>query len=182
MATTKTTQIANAISLLSEVLSAEVAEGNHFLEDEDDSVSADDHNTLKESANDFVTAQLSELEDIQMELQGAVDAVTDVDAWNTSVDDEDDEEDEYEDEVEDDVGNGNVVIEQNDEDDADDDVGPTDAEKIEILMAAGEELDDKIEELEADKDALTEALKGALDAIDSLVEDAESHQSELEVY
>ena len=179
MATTKTTQIANAISLLSDVLSAEVAEGNHFLEDEDDSVTAEDHDALKEAANDFITTQLSELEDIQMVLQDAVDAVTDVDAWNTPVDDE-------EDEYEDDVGNGDVVIDQNNEDATaagdDEEAEPTDAEKLEILLAAGEELEDKIEELEGDKESLTEALQNALTAIDSLVEAAESHQSELEVY
>jgi len=185
MATTKTTQIANAISLLSDVLSAEVAEGNHFLEDEDDSVTAEDHDALREAANDFITTQLSELEDIQMELQGAVDAVTDVDAWNTTDDDEADEDDEYED----DVGNGDVVIDQdndgdadNNDDDDDDEAEPTDAEKLEILLAAGEELEDKIEELEGDKESLAESLQGALTAIDSLVEDAESYQSELESY
>ena len=78
MATTKTTKIANAISLLSDVLSDEVAEENHFLEDEDDSVPVEDHDALREAANDFITTQISELEDIQMEMQGAVDAVADV--------------------------------------------------------------------------------------------------------
>ena len=59
MATTKTTKLADAISLLSDVLSTEIAEGNHFLEDEDDSVSADDHEELKDEAADFITTALS---------------------------------------------------------------------------------------------------------------------------
>ena len=50
MATTKTTKLADAISLLSDVLSTEIAEGNHFLEDEDDSVSDYDHEELKDAA------------------------------------------------------------------------------------------------------------------------------------
>ena len=93
MATTKTTKIANAISLLSDVLSDEVAEENHFLEDEDDSVPVEDHDALREAANDFITTQISELEDIQMELQGAVDAVADVEGWkNDEWDEEADKE------------------------------------------------------------------------------------------
>ena len=181
MATTKTTKIANAISLLSDVLSDEVAEENHFLEDEDDSVPVEDHDALREAANDFITTQISELEDIQMELQGAVDAVADVEGWkNDEWDEEDDEDDEEED-----VGNGDVVI-GTDADgtvaDTAEDVEPTDAEKLEILLAAGEELEDKIEELEADKDALTESLKSALISMDSLIEDVVAHQSALETY
>ena len=180
MATTKTTKIANAISLLSDVRSDEVADGKDFLEAEDDTVSSDDFDEVKDSAANFVTDQVNGLESIKQEIEDEI-GTGGFAAWDV----EDDEEDEYEDEVEDDVGNGNVVIEQNDEDGAgvvEQYVEPTDAEKIEILMAAGEELDDKIEELVADKDALTEALTAALDAIDSLVEDVESHQSELEVY
>ena len=49
MATTKTTKIANAISLLSDVLADEVAEENHFLEDEDDFIhySSDDSDEIQ---------------------------------------------------------------------------------------------------------------------------------------
>ena len=36
MATTQTTKIAEAISLLSDVLSTEVAVSNHFLEDDEE--------------------------------------------------------------------------------------------------------------------------------------------------
>ena len=177
MATTKTTKLADAISLLSDVLSTEIAEGNHFLEDEDDSVSADDHEELKDEAADFITTALSELEDIQSQLQSAVEAVTDDDADDCSYEwDADDEEE--------DVGIGEVVVDGDSEGDADpeDEAEPTDAEKIELLLAAGEELEDKIVELESDKEALTEALQCALSAIDSLVDDVVAHQTELEAY
>ena len=176
MATTKTTKLADAISLLSDVLSTEVAEGNHFLEDEDNSVSAEDHEELKDGAAVFITTALSELEDIQSQLQGAVDTVTDDESWNVGAWDDDDDDD---DDEEEDVGNGEVVVE---EDGDDDEVVPTDEEKLELLMAAGEELEDKIEELEADKESLSEALQDALTAIDSLVEDTETYQTELEAY
>ena len=77
-----------------------------------------------------------------------------------------------------------MVVDGDSEGDADpeDEAEPTDAEKIELLLAAGEELEDKIVELESDKEALTEALQSALSAIDSLVDDVVAHQTELEAY
>ena len=89
MATTKTTKIANAISLLSDVLSDEVAEGNHFLEDEDDSVSLEDFDEVKDSASNFVTDQINGLESIKHEIEDEI-GTGETDAW-----DFEDDEDEY---------------------------------------------------------------------------------------
>ena len=180
MATTKTTKIANAISLLSDVLSDEVAEGNHFLEDEDDSVSLEDFDEVKDSASNFVTDQINGLESIKHEIEDEIGTGAAFDAWD--MEDDEDDEDEYE---EDDVGNGTVVVEGESEDEADEaaeDAAPTDAEKIESLIVAGEELEDKMAELEAEKEVLKNALTSVLSGVDDLIDGAETHQTEIEAY
>ena len=105
MATTQTTKIAEAISLLSDVLSTEVAVSNHFLEEEEEeTVSTDDYNQVMDSAVEFATAQLQVLETLKHEIEDEVgsDDWT-VDGWDVDDDDEDDD---------DDVGNGTVVVEE----------------------------------------------------------------------
>ena len=171
MATTKTTQLADAISILSSVLSTEVAEGNHFLEDDDiEMVTAEDHEELKESATDFISTHLVDLESIQSDLQGLVDDITPSNTNETLWGNDEDEEDD-EDESDADSGEEEST-----------DVEPTDGEKLEAVVALGEELEDKIELMEGTITALTESLESALAAVDSLVEDAEAHQVELEAY
>jgi|TARA_R110000824_G_scaffold235022_1_gene423770 hypothetical protein len=171
MATTKTTQLADAISILSSVLSTEVAEGNHFLEDDDiEMVTAEDHEELKESATDFISTHLVDLESIQSDLQGLVDDITPSNTNETLWGNDEDEEDD-EDESDADSGEEEST-----------DVEPTDGEKLEAVVALGEELEDKIELMEGTIAALTESLESALAAVDSLVEDAEAHQVELEAY
>ena len=85
MATTTTSKIAEAISLLSDVLSKEVDTGSQFA-DEDDSVSADDHDELKSLAEDFATDAQISLEEVQVELQAIVDPDDEEDSdmysWN----------------------------------------------------------------------------------------------------
>ena len=172
MATTKTTQLADAISILSSVLSTEVAEGNHFLEDDDiEVVSAEDHEELKEAATDFISTQLVDLESVQSDLQELVTDITP----SESLWDDDDEDDEEDDDDESDT-------DSDEEESDDDDVEPTDGEKLDAFLAAGEELEAKIELMEGNISALTESLESALAAVDSLVEDAEAHQLELEAY
>ena len=175
MATTKTTQLADAISILSSVLSTEVAEGNHFLDDEDDAVSAEDHEELKEAATDFISTQLVDLESVQSDLQGLVADITPSESLWDDGEEDDEEDDDDNDDDESDTDSG-------EEESDDDDVEPTDGEKLDALIAAGEELEDKIELLEGTIVALTESLESALTAVDSLVEDAEAHQLELEAY
>ena len=178
MATTKTTKIANAISLLSDVLSDEVAEENHFLEDEDDSVSLDDFDEVKDSAASFVTDQIDGLESIKHEIEDEI-GTGQIDAWDF----EDDEDDDYDEDEEDDVGNGTVIVDGDSEDgnaDEAEDAGPTDAEKLETLIAASEELENQKAELEAEKECLRTVLTSVLSTVDDLIDAAESYQTEIE--
>ena len=172
MATTQTTKIAEAISLLSDVLSTEVAVSNHFLEDdEEETVSTDDYNQVMDSAVEFATAQLQVLETLKHEIEDEVgsDDWT-VDGWD--VDDDDDE---------DDVGNGTVVVEgDSEESNEEEKPEPTDEEKITALTTANEELADQIAELEAEKEGLTQTLKSALDSVDELIDASEAQQTYME--
>ena len=171
MATTKTTKIVEAISLLSDVLSTEVAEASHFLEDEEETVSTDDYNQVMDSAVEFATAQLQVLETLKHEIEDEVgsDDWT-VDGWD--VDDDDDE---------DDVGNGTVVVEGDSEESTEEETPePTDEEKITALTTANEELADQIAELEAEKEGLTQTLKSALDSVDELIDASEAQQTYME--
>ena len=171
MATTKTTKIVEAISLLSDVLSTEVAEASHFLEDEEETVSTDDYNQVMDSAVEFATAQLQVLETLKHEIEDEVgsDDWT-VDGWD--VDDDDDE---------DDVGNGTVVVEGDSEESTEEETPePTDEEKITALTTANEELADQIAELETEKDVLTQTLKSALDSVDELIDASEAQQTYME--
>ena len=172
MATTQTTKIAEAISLLSDVLSTEVAVSNHFLEDdEEETVSTDDYNQVMDSAVEFATAQLQVLETLKHEIEDEVgsDDWT-VDGWD--VDDDDDE---------DDVGNGTVVVEGDSEESTEEETPePTDEEKITALTTANEEEADQIAELEAEKEGLTQTLKSALDSVDELIDASEAQQTYME--
>ena len=174
MATTQTTKIAEAISLLSDVLSTEVAVSNHFLEEEEEeTVSTDDYNQVMDSAVEFATAQLQVLETLKHEIEDEVgsDDWT-VDGWD--VDDDDDE---------DDVGNGTVVVEgegESEESTEEETPEPTDEEKITALTTANEELVDQIAELETEKDVLTQTLKSALDSVDELIDASEAQQTYME--
>ena len=174
MATTQTTKIAEAISLLSDVLSTEVAVSNHFLEEEEEeTVSTDDYNQVMDSAVEFATAQLQVLETLKHEIEDEVgsDDWT-VDGWD--VDDDDDE---------DDVGNGTVVVEgegESEESTEEETPEPTDEEKITALTTANEELADQIAALETEKDVLTQTLKSALDSVDELIDASEAQQTYME--
>ena len=174
MATTQTTKIAEAISLLSDVLSTEVAVSNHFLEDdEEETVSTDDYNQVMDSAVEFATAQLQVLETLKHEIEDEVgsDDWT-VDGWDVDDDDDDDE---------DDVGNGTVVVEGDSEESAEEETPePTDEEKITALTTANEELADQIAELEAEKEGLTQTLKSALDSVDELIDASAAQQTYME--
>ena len=165
MATTTTSKIAEAISLLSDVLSKEVDTGSQFA-DEDDSVSVEDHDDLKGLAEDFATDTQISLEEVQGELQALVDAGDDdIDyAWD-SEDDTDDEDDEDSEEP-DDPGNGEVDI----SDTEDDDTEPTDGEKIDMLVAAGAELEEKIDEQDQTIEDFKNTIRSVLDNVDTLID------------
>ena len=186
MATTTTSKIAEAISLLSDALSTEVAASQQFSDDEDEaSVPAQTHEELKTLVEDFAAENLSGLEEVQSDLQVAVGDDADEDdedlfataSWSYGTDaDEDDDDDAAEDEETD--------ADDTDADDSadDDETQPTDEEKVDMLIAAGDELQEQIDEHENTIEDLKNTIKGSLGIINELVSSAESFHSQSEEF
>ena len=134
--TSTTTKVAQAISLMSDVLSDEVAVSQHLLyaEENDRIECADEHEELKNLANDFAGENYDGLEEVQSDLQTEVGS-DDVDLdpyWRFDND--------YADKAEP-TDDENEV---SDSDDNADKAEPTDEEKIEALILTSSELEDKI--------------------------------------
>ena len=72
--TSTTTKVAQAISLMSDVLSDEVAVAQHLLyaEENDRVECADEHEELKNLANDFAGENYDGLEEVQSDLETEV--------------------------------------------------------------------------------------------------------------
>ena len=174
MATTTTSKIAEAISILSDALTIEVAHREAPVFEDDVPVPAQTHEELKTLVEDFSVENLAGLEEVQNDLQTAVgneDEVYDDEpwAWNTADDDSDsDDEDD----------------EETDTDDSDDDdeAQPTDEEKVEMLITAGDELQEQIDEHENTIKDLKNTIRVSLDVINELVTAAESFHSQSEEF
>tara|TARA_R100000808_G_C2148943_1_gene157204 strand:+ start:2783 stop:3289 length:507 start_codon:yes stop_codon:yes gene_type:complete len=166
--TTKTTKIAEAIGILSSVLSDEVAAAKHFVEDDeteefdlDEYVTVDEYEELKEAATDPLPIILSSLDNMKSNIA----LVTDVnDADCSWVDDEwdTDEADENE---------GEESSEGVEEAPAPE---PTDAEKVEALTEENTTLKEEKEILIETLQAIYDNLEEAETALTDLQDDIES--------
>ena len=186
-----TANIAQAISLLSDVLSREATcELN-----EDTEIDNDEYDDLKEQTLEFGQEVADELDAISVELSRVVDTENDTDAddddhaWNPLED--------YDDllpaDVDDDAttdasepGNGDVDI-TNTESTDDAESEPTDAEKVQTLTADAAILQEKADSLEksneelSDKvEDLTDTVRGIATLIESLESTADAFVSEVE--
>ena len=71
--TTNMTTLAEAIGIISSVLSDEVAQSQHFVDvDDDDTVDIDEYNELKEVITDGIPDVLTDIETIKVEIEAAV--------------------------------------------------------------------------------------------------------------
>jgi len=71
--TTNMTKLAEAIGIISSVLSDEVAQSQHFVDvDDDDTVDVDEYNELKEIITDGIPDVLTDIETIKAEIEAAV--------------------------------------------------------------------------------------------------------------
>jgi len=163
--TTNTTKIAEAIGILSSVLSDEVAATKHFVEEDgaedldlDEFVTVDEYEELKEAATDAIPAILSTLDDMKANIGLVVD-VSD-DDWLGDADPRWEEYDNFE---------------ENEGEEASEDAEktptpePTDAEKVEALT-------EENTTLKEEKDILTETLKTLHDNL----EEAETALADLQ--
>jgi len=172
MATTTTSKIAEAISILSDALTIEVAHREGPVFEDDAPVPAQTHEELKTLVEEFATENLAGLEEVQNDLQTAVGNEDDDDddepwAWNTD-DDDSDSDDEGDEETD------------TDDSDSDDESQPTDEEKVEMLVAAGDELQEQIDEHENTIKDLKNTIRVSLDVISELVTATENFHSQAE--
>ena len=165
--TTKTTKIAEAIGILSSVLSDEVAATKHFVEDDeteeldlDEFVTVDEYEELKEAATDPIPVILTDLDTMKANIGLVVDVSDDDCSW---VDDEwdTDEADENE---------GEEASEGVEEAPAPE---PTDAEKVEALTEENKTLKEEKEILTETFKSLYEALEEVETALTDLQDDVE---------
>ncbi len=161
--TTNTTKIAEAIGILSSVLSDEIASTKYFVEEEeteevdlDEFVTVDEYEELKEAVTDPIPVILTDLDTMKANIGLVVDVSDDDCSW---VDDEwdTDEADENE---------GEEASEGVEEAPAPE---PTDAEKVETLT-------EENTTLKEEKDILTETLKTLYDNL----EEAETALTDLQ--
>ena len=166
--TTKTTKIAEAIGILSSVLSDEVAATKHFVEDDeteeldlDEFVTVDEYEELKEAATDPIPVILTDLDTMKANIGLVVD-VSDGDC--TWIDDEwgADEVDESE---------GEDASEGVEEAPAPE---PTDAEKVGTLTEENTTLKEEKEILTETLKTLYENLEEVETALTDLQDDVES--------
>ena len=172
MATTTTSKIAEAISILSDALTIEVAHREAPVFEDDVPVPAQTHEELKTLVEDFAVENLAGLEEVQNDLQTAVgneDEDEDDEHWGWSDDDSDSDDSDDE---------------ETDTDDSDDDdeAQPTDVEKVEMLITAGDELQEQIDEHENTIKDLKNTIRVSLDVINELVTAAESFHSQSEEF
>ena len=195
-----TANIAQAISLLSDVLSHEVAgdsvDATNIIAEEEL------YDDLKEQALEFGQEVADELDTISADLDRVLESDDDDDdesddddsTWGSLEDLEPYEDDEDEKDAIDnatDPGNGDVDITTTESaatGDADDDESePTDAEKVQMLTVDGAILQEKADDLEksneelSDKvEDLTDTLRGIATLIESLESTADAFVSEVE--
>ena len=164
--TTNTTKIAEAIGILSSVLSDEVASTKHFVEEEteevdlDEFVTADEYEELKEAATDPIPVILTDLDTMKANIGLVVD-VSDGDC--TWIDDEwgADEVDESEGEEASEDAEKTPTPE------------PTDAEKVEALTVENKTLKEEKVILTETFKSLYEALEEVETALTDLQDDVE---------
>lgn len=150
--TTNTTKLAEAIGIISSVLADEVAQTKHFVEvDDDETVSSDEYEELKELITDAFPDFITEVDSIKED----IDLVTDVE--------DTDDDDDWDDDDDDDEQDG---------DDDNDESEPTDEEKMDMLIIGGAELQEA-------NDQLTETLRTVHASLADLEESLTNLQDEV---
>ena len=156
--TTNTTRLAEAIGIISSVLSDEIAQSKHFVnveDDEEDTIAVSEYDDLKEIITDGIPDIMTDIENIKTEIEAAseLDGTGDDDDDEVDWDDDDDDDDETEED--------------------DDETEPTEEEKMDMLVTAGEELEEANERLSAALDSASEQLGYLATAVETLQDEVE---------
>ena len=164
--TTNTTKIAEAIGILSSVLSDEVASTKHFVEEEteevdlDEFVTVDEYEELKEAVTDPLPVILTDLDTMKANIGLVVDVSDGECTWMDEGWDDDE-------------------VDENEGEEASEDAEktptpePTDAEKVEALTEENKTLKEEKEILTETFKSLYEALEEVETALTDLQDDVE---------
>ena len=159
--TTNTTKIAEAISLLSTVLSSEVAQINHPFDNEEETDSLEDYDDLKELAEDYANELNNDLEIARGEISNCLEWEND-DPLDQNFDEKmwgDDEDETSEEETKE---------EETDE--------------AKIIEAAKLAAESKIAELESSNEKMKAVLENVAENINNMIQVTEHQVENLESY
>ena len=170
--TTNTTKIAEAIGILSSVLSDEVASTKYFVEEEeteevdlDEYVAVDEYEELKEAVTDSLPVILTDLDTMKANIGLVVDVSDGECTWMDEGWDDDEVDENEEEEASEEASEGAEEVPAPE---------PTDAEKIEALTEENKTLKEEKVILTETFKSLYEALEEVETALTDLQDDVES--------
>jgi len=176
--TTNTTKLAEAIGLLSTVLSSEIAQTNHPFdtEDNDETVALDDYNDLKDIADVFNDEVSSALDGIRGEISDCLEYESD----DPLTQDFDEKMWDSEEEDDEDGDNEDVEEKTTDDEEVPDAASPPDEAKI--IEKAIEEAESRISELETSNARLIVVLESVAESVNDIYATNETFEEELGAY
>lgn len=177
--TTNTTKLAEAIGLLSTVLSSEIAQTNNpfEVEDDDETVALETYDELKDAAENFNEEVNNDLEVIRGEISNCLewesdDPLTqdfDEKMWDDDTDTEEEDDD------------GESTTEETTTEEVATDDSSTDKE-AKIIEQALEEAQIRIEELESSNEKMKSTLENVAEGINDIIEVSNNFTDEVEAY
>ena len=177
--TTNTTKLAEAIGLLSTVLSSEIAQTNNpfEVEDDDETVALETYDELKDTTENFNEEVSNDLEVIRGEISDCLEWENDdalANDWSEKMWDDDDVDTETEGEEEstseESTGEENTTDESSSDDEA------------KIIEQAIEEAQTRIAELESSNEKMKAVLENVAEGVNDLIELSNNFNSEVEAY
>ena len=174
--TTNTTKLAEAIGLLSTVLSSEIAQTNNpfEVEDDDEMVAVETYDELKGAADDFNEEVNNDLEIIRGEISTCLEWENDdplTSEWPEKMwDDDTDTDTDTDTEGDEEVTSEESTAEENTGDDA------------KIIEQAIEEAQTRIAELESSNEKMKAVLENVAEGVNDLIELSNNFNSEVEAY
>ena len=174
--TTNTTKLAEAIGLLSTVLSSEIAQTNNPFEtdetdDVEEAVALDDYNDLKDIADTFNDEASNALDGIRGEISNCLEWESDdplTQGFDENIWDSDEEDGDEEEET------------TTDDEEVSDTASPTDESKI--IEKAIEEAESRIAELETSNEKLKSVLESVAESVNDLYATNETFEEDLGSY
>ena len=179
--TTNTTKLAEAIGLLSTVLSSEIAQTNNpfEVEDDDETVALETYDELKDTTENFNEEVSNDLEVIRGEISDCLEWENDdalANDWSEKMWDDDDDDVDTETEGEEEATSEESTGEENTTDESSSD------DEAKIIEQAMEEAQTRIAELESSNEKIKAVLESVGESVNDLIELSSNFADEVEAY